>query len=60
MNEQCLQTAHRSARKVANDYDDDDDDDVNDDTDVNDDADDANDINGVGQKKVHTILYAER
>ena len=35
-------------------------DDDDDDDDVDDDADDVDDINGVGEKKIHTILFAER
>ena len=45
------------------DYDDDDDDDDDDDADVDedsDDADDADDLNGVGEKKLDTLLFAER
>ena len=31
-----------------------------DDDDVDDDAHDADDMNGVGEKKIHTIIFAER
>ena len=53
----------KGAQEVGNDcgYNDDDDDDYDDDADdVDDDADNADDINGVGEKKIHTILFAER
>ena len=49
------------AKEVGNDCGDDDDD--NDDADVDedsDDADDADDLNGVGEKKLDTLLFAER
>ena len=62
-----LESAQRSLKRDDDDYVDDDDDDdddynVDDDADdnVDDDADDVDDINGVGEKKINSILFAER